>query len=82
MIWRSFELDPAAPAERSGTNAEHLASKYGMSVEQAEQMNAQMTQTATGEGLDFHFDRARAAATPSTPTASCISPTRTASRTR
>ena len=31
-----------------------------MSVEQAQQAEAQMTQTAAGEGLDFRFDIARA----------------------
>jgi predicted DsbA family dithiol-disulfide isomerase len=60
VVWRSFELDPEAPAERSGDRAEHLASKYGMSVEQARDAEAQMTQTAAGERLDFRFDIARA----------------------
>ena len=34
LVWRSFELDPAAPRHREGSAAEHLASKYGMSSEQ------------------------------------------------
>ena len=59
VTWRSFELDPAAPAEREHSGAEHLAAKYGMSVEQATAANAQMTATAAGEGLAFHFDRQR-----------------------
>ena len=59
VTWRSFELDPAAPAEQEGEYAERLAAKYGTSVAQAEQMVAGMTATAAGEGLDFHFDRAR-----------------------
>ena len=60
ITWRSFELDPEAPAEREGDRAEHLASKYGMSLEQAHQAEAQMTQTAAADGLDFRFDIARA----------------------
>jgi predicted DsbA family dithiol-disulfide isomerase len=60
VTWRSFELDPEAPAERAGDRAEHLASKYGMSIEQARQAEAQMAQTAAGEGLEFRFDVARA----------------------
>ena len=60
ITWRSFELDPEAPAEREGDRAEHLASKYGMSLEQARQAEAQMAKTAAGEGLDFRFDIARA----------------------
>jgi predicted DsbA family dithiol-disulfide isomerase len=59
LTWRSFELDPGAPAEREGDLAAHLASKYGSSVEQARARHAQMTELAAAEGLDFHFDRAR-----------------------
>jgi len=59
VVWRSFELDPEAPAERQGSLAEHLADKYGMSVEQASASQAQLTETAAGEGLEFHFERAR-----------------------
>ncbi len=59
VTWRSFELDPGAPAEREGGNAANLARKYGTSVEQAQAMLDQMTQTAAGDGLDFHFERAR-----------------------
>ena len=59
VTWRSFELDPAAPAEASGEYAERLAAKYGMSVEQARRMIGDMTRTAAAEGLDFHFERAR-----------------------
>jgi predicted DsbA family dithiol-disulfide isomerase len=58
--WRSFELDPQAPPEREGDRAQHLADKYGMSVEQAHAAEQQMTETAAGEGLDFRFDIARA----------------------
>jgi predicted DsbA family dithiol-disulfide isomerase len=59
VTWRSFELDPGAPRERPGDRAEHLAAKYGSSVEQARAMQENMTQVAAGEGLDFRFDIAR-----------------------
>ena len=59
VTWRSFELDPQAPPEREHSSAEHLASKYGMSVEQAEASHAQMTELAAGEGLEYHLDRTR-----------------------
>ena len=59
VTWRSFELDPDAPAERPRSGAEHLAEKYGTSLEQAQAMNDRMTEVATGEGLEFHFERAR-----------------------
>jgi predicted DsbA family dithiol-disulfide isomerase len=59
VTWRSFELDPAAPHERTGERAAHLAEKYGVTVEQAREMEAQMAQTAAGDGLAFDFDAAR-----------------------
>jgi predicted DsbA family dithiol-disulfide isomerase len=60
VTWRSFELDPGAPAERPGDRAEHLASKYGSSVEQARAMEARVTETAAGDGLEYRLDIARA----------------------
>ena len=59
VVWRSFELDPGAPAVREHTATEHLAAKYGMSVEQAQASHAQMTELAAREGLEYHFERAR-----------------------
>lgn len=59
VTYRSFELDPGAPLERTGSHDEHLARKYGMTVERARQLNDQMTQTAAAEGLEFRFDRIR-----------------------
>ena len=61
MTWRAFELDPEAPAETTGDMAERLAEKYGMSLEQARTMEANMTATAAGEGLDYHLDIRRSA---------------------
>jgi len=57
--WRSFELDPVAPRVRQDSAAEHLASKYGMSVEQAEASHQQMTALAAQEGLEYHFESAK-----------------------
>ncbi|WP_354697884.1 hypothetical protein DSM112329_03537 [Paraconexibacter sp. AEG42_29] len=59
VTWRSFELDGSAPPERTGGNAQHLASKYGMSLEQAQAKLDEMTTMAAGDGLDFRFDLAR-----------------------
>src|SRR5947209_7827059 len=59
VTYRAFELDPHAPAERTGDHDERLARKYGLSVDRARQLNAQMTETAAGEGLEFRFDRMR-----------------------
>jgi predicted DsbA family dithiol-disulfide isomerase len=51
--WRSFELDPRAPLRRSGNTADHLAGKYGMSVEDARARLTSMDQLAAAEGLQF-----------------------------
>jgi predicted DsbA family dithiol-disulfide isomerase len=59
VVWRAFELDPQAPGERVGDYAEMLATKYGVPVDQGQQMIDNMTAAAAGDGLDFRFDRAR-----------------------
>jgi predicted DsbA family dithiol-disulfide isomerase len=61
ITWRSYELDPAAAAETPGDMAERLAAKYGMSVAQAREMEANMIATAAGEGLDYRLDIRRSA---------------------
>ena len=59
VIWRAFELDPSAPAEREGDYVAHLARKYGMSVEQARKMIETMSATGAKAGVALDFDRAR-----------------------
>jgi predicted DsbA family dithiol-disulfide isomerase len=59
VTWRSFELDPSAPAVREGDYATHLARKYGMSVPQAEQMIETMTATGARAGAVLDFGKAR-----------------------
>jgi predicted DsbA family dithiol-disulfide isomerase len=63
VTWRSFELDPSAPHERPGDRATRLAEKYGVTVQEARQMEQQVVDAAAGEGLDFHFEIARSGAT-------------------
>ena len=63
VTWRSFELDPDAPAERRGDYARLLAAKYGASPEQAQGMLDRMTEMAAAEGLAFDFARVRAGRT-------------------
>jgi predicted DsbA family dithiol-disulfide isomerase len=63
IVWRSFELDPDAPAERSGDLASLLARKYRMPVEQAREAQRGLTATAAEEGLEFRFDEARSGST-------------------
>jgi predicted DsbA family dithiol-disulfide isomerase len=61
VVWRAFELDPAAPPERPTDvgYAERLAKKYGTSAKEAEGMIARMTEVAATDGLDFHFEKIR-----------------------
>ncbi len=59
VTWRAFELDPSAPSEREGDYATHLARKYGMSVEQAQQMIETMTATGAAAGAVLDFSKAR-----------------------
>jgi predicted DsbA family dithiol-disulfide isomerase len=63
LTWRSFELDPHAPDFYPGTNTERLARKYGVSIEEAAEMNARVTGLAAEAGLDYHLDQARPANT-------------------
>jgi predicted DsbA family dithiol-disulfide isomerase len=57
--YRSFELDPGAPLESDMSLDEHLAAKYGISVEEAHRANERVARVAAEEGLDFHLERAK-----------------------
>jgi len=46
VIWRSCELDSSAPTQFSGTLAEMLVRKYGVSPQVAAAMNERMTGVA------------------------------------
>jgi predicted DsbA family dithiol-disulfide isomerase len=57
--WRSFELDPSAPATVDVDLIERLATKYGVSREQAEAMNDRVTRLADEVGLSYRLDIAK-----------------------
>jgi predicted DsbA family dithiol-disulfide isomerase len=59
VVWRSFELDPDAPAEREGSHAERIARKYGRTLEEVAEMDAQLTAAAAADGLTIDFSRVR-----------------------
>ena len=59
VVHRAFELDPEAPAEREGPVVEHLARKYGVTIERATELNDQLTGVAATVGIDMRFDRVR-----------------------
>jgi predicted DsbA family dithiol-disulfide isomerase len=59
VVYRSFELDPAAPANATTPVIEVLADKYGMSQAQAARAQHEMTVRAAGDGLTFRMDGLR-----------------------
>ncbi|MCG6934041.1 MAG: DsbA family oxidoreductase [Gallionella sp.] len=59
VIWRSFELDRNAPQHYPGTPEERLASKYGVSLQEAAAMNARVTGVARESGLEYRLSDAR-----------------------
>lgn len=61
ITWRSFELDPSAPAspEAPGRYVEHLARKYAITTGQAQMMIDRVISAAAEEGLEYRFDIAR-----------------------
>jgi predicted DsbA family dithiol-disulfide isomerase len=61
VVWRAFELDPAAPRIRDASQsyAERLAKKYGTQTPQAQAMIDRMVDTAARDGLELRFDHIR-----------------------
>jgi predicted DsbA family dithiol-disulfide isomerase len=59
VTWRSFELDPDAPAEREIGHAERIARKYGRTLEEVATMDAQLTAAAAAEGIDMRLSESR-----------------------
>ena len=55
--WRSFELDPSSPDRVDLPMTTILQRKYGMTEQQAEDANANMTALAASVGLDYHLDQ-------------------------
>ena len=56
VIWRSFELDPNSPKTADQTVREMLASKYGVSLAEADAMQSRVSEMAAREGLDYRLD--------------------------
>ena len=59
VVYRSFELDPSAPPGATSPTVERLASKYGMTAQQAGDAQQQMEQRAAQDGLEFRMDGLR-----------------------
>lgn len=63
VVFRSFELDPAAPAGRNVPVAEHLATTYRVDPVEAQAMQDRVSAVAAEEGLAYRLDLARTART-------------------
>jgi predicted DsbA family dithiol-disulfide isomerase len=59
VVYRSFELDPAAPRGVTTPTVDVLAQKYGMTPDRARQAQRQMEERATADGLTFRMDGLR-----------------------
>ncbi len=55
--WKSFQLSPELKTDPNKNINDFLAEHKGMSVEQARQMNDQVTQMARQSGLTYRFDK-------------------------
>lgn len=63
VIWRSFELDPGAPAVRSGEYDRLLAAKYSTSPAGGRAMVSRISAACERAGIDARFDLVRPANT-------------------
>ncbi len=61
--WRSFELDPSAPKVRDEPYLDRLATKYRMSLPEADALIDQMIEAGARNGVVLRFDKAKPANT-------------------
>ncbi len=60
VMWKSFELDPAAQIDYEGNLYDLLSSKYHVSIERARQMTGPLVERAAASGLTYNMDIAKA----------------------
>lgn len=64
IVYRAFELDPDAPVKpASGTTAERLAAKYGISIEEAKKKIASIEELGKDVGIDMKFSSVKSSNT-------------------
>jgi predicted DsbA family dithiol-disulfide isomerase len=59
ITYRSYQLDPTAPRRSDQTVEQHLATKYGRTLDEARQMNQRVSDIAATVGLDFRLEDAQ-----------------------
>lgn len=63
IVWKSYMLDPDAPADTNEPYAGALSKRKGLPADKVAGMFQQVTQMARTAGLDFHLEKALAAST-------------------
>jgi predicted DsbA family dithiol-disulfide isomerase len=58
VVWRSFQLDPGMQYTEGQTLDTYLAKRKGVSVNEAREMNAYVTNAAAEAGVNFNLDKA------------------------
>ncbi|MCJ8153398.1 DsbA family oxidoreductase [Chryseobacterium sp. SSA4.19] len=56
--WKSFQLDPALPADKSLSTFDYFREKKGFPEAQARQMIAQVKEMGSSAGINFNFENA------------------------
>ncbi|MDX3003030.1 DsbA family oxidoreductase [Kribbella solani] len=59
VVWHSFQLDPSSTNDDPRDLATRLGEKYGRGREWGLQANAQVTEVAAEDGLEYHLDQAK-----------------------
>ena len=58
VVWKSYQLNPGLKTDTSISIHQYLANIKGIDLDDAKQMNQQVTEMAEGVGLSYDFDRA------------------------
>jgi predicted DsbA family dithiol-disulfide isomerase len=56
VVHRSFQLNPAAPRDRTTSRRDMLMRKYNLTEARVDALDAQMTQIAAEDGLEYRLD--------------------------
>jgi predicted DsbA family dithiol-disulfide isomerase len=57
ITWKSYQLSPDMVTDSSKNINQYLAEHKGISIQEAERMNAYVTNLAAKEGLTYNFDK-------------------------
>ena len=57
IIWKSYQLSPDMVTDSSKNINQYLSEHKGISIQEAERMNAYVTNMAAKEGLAYNFDK-------------------------